>query len=102
LESEEFLGKPLDLVNFSFDEEHDDHKIENIYDLIHIEMNKWNMSCLYFDGDPTYDIDDDSKVKSAKLLPIEQPYMYINYSNFWQRKEDIFTDLFQPSSVDLL
>jgi hypothetical protein len=34
LESEEFLEKPLDLVNFSFDEEHDDHKIENIDDLL--------------------------------------------------------------------
>jgi hypothetical protein len=37
LESEEFLEKPLDLVNFSFDEEHDDHKIENIDDFYILE-----------------------------------------------------------------
>jgi len=65
LESEEFLEKYLDLVNFSFDEEHDDHKIENINDLLHIERNKWAMSCFYFDGDLIYHIDDDSRVKSA-------------------------------------
>jgi hypothetical protein len=73
LESEEFLEKPLDLVNFSFDEEHDGHEIENIDDLLHIERHKWDISCFHFDGDPIYDIDDDSRVKIAELLPLEQP-----------------------------
>jgi len=50
LESEEFLEKPLDLVNFSFDEEHDDHKIENIDYLLHIERNKCDMSCFFLWG----------------------------------------------------
>jgi hypothetical protein len=40
LESEELLKKPLDLVNFLFDEEHDDHEIENIYDLLNIKRHK--------------------------------------------------------------
>jgi hypothetical protein len=57
LESEELVGKPLDLVSFSLD--------ENINDLLRIEMNKWDMSCYYFDGDLIYDIDDDSIVKST-------------------------------------
>jgi hypothetical protein len=111
LESEEFLEKPLDLVNFSFDEEHDDHKIENIDDFLHIGRHKWDMSCFHFDGDPIYDIDDDSRVKSAELFPLEQPsfsenfhdhfqpYMYINDAYFWQHEEDMFTDLFQPPRV---
>jgi hypothetical protein len=66
LESEEFLEKPLDLVNFSFDEEHDDIRLK-ILMIFYIGRNKWDMSCFHFDGDPIYDIDDDSRVKSVSF-----------------------------------
>jgi hypothetical protein len=56
----------------------------------------------YFDGDPIYDIDDDSRVKNAELFPLEQPYMYINDAYFWQHEEDMFTYLFQPPRNDSL
>jgi hypothetical protein len=59
------------LVNFLFDEEHDDHEIENIYDILKIKRHKWDMSCFYFDGDPIYDIDDDTRDKITKLFPLE-------------------------------
>jgi hypothetical protein len=51
LESEEFLEKPLNLVDFSSDEEYDDHEIENIDDLLHIKRHKWDISCFHYDGD---------------------------------------------------
>jgi hypothetical protein len=40
LEKDEFVEKPLDLVNSSFDEEYDCHEIENIDDLLHIQRHK--------------------------------------------------------------
>jgi hypothetical protein len=40
LESEEFLEKPLDLVKFSFDGEHDDHEIANVDYFLHIVRHK--------------------------------------------------------------
>jgi hypothetical protein len=50
---ENLMEKPL------FDEEHDNKEIENIDALLHIERQKWDISCFYFDGDPIYDTDDD-------------------------------------------
>jgi hypothetical protein len=61
LESEEKLEEPLYVANFSSDEEHDDC----IDDFIHIGRRRWNMSCFHFDGDPIYDINDDSRIKNA-------------------------------------
>jgi hypothetical protein len=50
-----------------------------IDDLLHIERNKWEIICFYFNGDPIYDIDDDSRIKSAKLLPLEQVSFLENF-----------------------
>jgi hypothetical protein len=61
LESEEFFEEPLDVVDFSCNEEHDDC----MDDFIHIGRRRWDMSCFSFDGDPIYDIDDDSRIKNA-------------------------------------
>jgi hypothetical protein len=51
LENEEFLEEPLDVVDFSSNEEHDDC----IDDFIHIGRCRWDKSCFHFDGDPIYD-----------------------------------------------
>jgi len=51
LESEESLGKPLDVVNCSFDEEHDGSEIENVDDFLGIGRHRWDISCFHFDGD---------------------------------------------------
>jgi len=93
-----FHKKPLNLVNFSFDEEHDDH-IDNF---LHIVRCRWDTSCFHFDRDPIYDIDDNSRVKSAELLTLEQLYMYTNDARFWQHEDDMFTNVFQPSKDGLL
>jgi hypothetical protein len=91
-----------------------DHESENIDDFLHIGRHKWDMGFFHFDGNPIYDTDDYSRVKSAKLFPLEQPsfslnfhdqfqpYMYINDADFWQHKEDMFIGLFQPPKDDLL
>jgi hypothetical protein len=104
LEKKEFVEKPLDLINFSFDKEHD-HESENV-DFLNIGRHKWDISCFQFYGDTIYHLDDDSIVKSAELFPLEQPsfsekfhdlfqpYMYINDANFWQNEEDMFTVFF--------
>jgi len=81
----------LGVENFSSNEEHDDH----IDDFLCSAKNKWDMSCFHFDGNPIYDIDDDFRVKSVELFPLEQPSMYIYDSDFWQHEDDLFTDLFQ-------
>jgi hypothetical protein len=52
LEKEEFVKKPLDLANVSFDDEYDGHKNENIDDLLHIQRHKWDISRFHFHGDP--------------------------------------------------
>jgi hypothetical protein len=36
------------------------------------------------------------------MLPMEQPYVYINDSIFWKHEEDMFTNLFQPPRASLL
>jgi len=61
LKSEEFMGEPLNIVNFSSNKEHDDC----IEDFIHIGRHGWDVSCFSFDGDPIYVIDDDSKIKNT-------------------------------------
>jgi hypothetical protein len=102
------------LVKFSFNEEHDDHTIENIDDILHIRNHKWDISCFHFDGDPIYDIDNDSSIKIAELFPfgttiifqkifiITFSHIFGNMADFWQHEEDIFIDLFQPYRDDLL
>jgi hypothetical protein len=72
------------------------------------------MTCFHFDGDPIYDTDDDSRIKSVELLPLEkpsfshnfhdhfQPYVYTNDVDFWQHEEDMLSDFFQPTMDDLL
>jgi hypothetical protein len=78
------------LVKFSFNEEHDDHTIENIDDILHIRNHKWDISRFIFYGDPIYDIDDDSSVNIAELLPfgttmIFQKIFYHHFQPyFWQ------------------
>jgi hypothetical protein len=98
LESEEFLEKPLDVVNFSSNEKRDDH----VEDFLRVGMHKWDMSCFHFDGDPIYGIDDDSRIKNEELLPLEHTSTCINYSYFWQHEEDMITKLFQPPRSDSL
>jgi hypothetical protein len=88
----------LSLVNFSFDEEYDDQ----IDDFLHIGRCRWDISCVHFDGDPIYDINDDSRVRNEELFPLEQPSMYINDSYFWQHEDDMFADLFQSPRNDSL
>jgi hypothetical protein len=86
-----FQKKPFNLVNFSFNEEHDDH-IDNF---IHIGRHRWDINYFHFDGNPIYDIDDDSRIKSVELFPLERPSMYINDSYFGQHEDDVFKYLFQ-------
>jgi hypothetical protein len=45
LEAQEFSGKPLDLMKFSFNEEHDDHEIENVDYLLCIGRHTLDFSC---------------------------------------------------------
>jgi hypothetical protein len=93
LESEEILEKSLDVTNFPSNEEHDDC----INDFIHIGRCRWDNNCFHFDGDPIYDVNDGSRIKNAHLLPLEHTSMSIIDSDSWQYKDDMFTDLFQPS-----
>lgn len=86
------------MVNFSFDEEHDGH----IDDFLHIGRHSWDISCFHFDGDPIYDTDEDFRVKTAELLPLEHTSMYINDSSFGQQEDDMFIYLFQPPRNDSL
>jgi len=68
LEKDKFVEKPLDLVNSSFDEKHDGHEIENIFnidDLLHIQRHRWDISCFHFYGELIYDTDDDYRVNIA-------------------------------------
>jgi hypothetical protein len=102
LVSEEFLGKPLDLEYFSFNEECDDHEIENDDEFLCIRRHKWDMSCSHFDADPINDTEDDFRFKSMELLPLEQPSMYINDSDFGKHEDDMVMDICQPPRNDSL
>jgi hypothetical protein len=76
------------LVNPSFDEEHDDHEIENIDDFFHIERHRWDMHCFHFDGDPIYDTDDDgSRVKIANFWSYGQPNIMKECENYFMMHE---------------
>jgi hypothetical protein len=92
------LEKPLDIIKKSSNEEHNDC----IDYSIHIGRHIWDISCLCFDGDPVYDIDDDSRKKNVELFHLEHTYMYINYSDFGKYEGGMFTHLFQPYRSDPL
>jgi hypothetical protein len=59
-------------------------RLKILMTFLHIERHKWDMSCFHFDGDPIYDIDDDSRVKSAELFPLEQPSFSENFHDHFQ------------------
>jgi hypothetical protein len=69
----------LCILSISHLMKHIDHDIENIYDLLHIGKHKWDVSCFHFDGDSIYDTNENSRVKSPKLLPLEQPSFSKNF-----------------------
>jgi hypothetical protein len=69
LKDEEFS----DMLISSCEEEDDSHECESIDTLFHIEKHRWDRNCLYFDGDPIYDID--SETPRAEFSDLVSPFM---------------------------
>ena len=54
-------------------QEDDNLGIRNFDDLFRMRRSKWDMRCVYFEGDPIYDIDYESEGDIVELKLYEEP-----------------------------
>jgi hypothetical protein len=86
-DSKEVLEESLDTLDPSCYNE-SDGVINNIYDFIHLGIQKWDVIHSGLDGDPIYDIEG-----HFQNFPLEQPYVIETNSYVWKHEDEIITYL---------